>query len=91
MGKVKFKNEDKYKGYFNDGRPSKHGELKYMLSLFGANNGEFEGGEYKGEFKGGKRHGHGTLRWDDGSIFEGEWSANERVQGKMRLTNGFVS
>lgn len=33
MGKIKFKNEDKYKGYFNDGRPSKIGELKYNLSI----------------------------------------------------------
>jgi len=56
MGKIKFKNDDKYKGYFNDGRPSKHGELKYNLSLMGQN-GEFEGGEYSGEFKYGKRHG----------------------------------
>jgi hypothetical protein len=56
MGKIKFKNNDKYKGYFNDGRPSKHGELKYNLSLMGQN-GEFEGGEYAGQFKYGKRHG----------------------------------
>jgi len=91
MGKIKFKNEDKYKGYFNDGRPSKHGELRYTMSLCGANNGEFEGGEYKGEFKGGKRHGHGVLRWDDGTVYEGEWQADERTHGKMRLTNGFVS
>lgn len=56
MGKIKFKNEDKYKGYFNDGRPSKHGELKYAFSLNSVG-GETEGGEYKGEFKGGKRHG----------------------------------
>jgi hypothetical protein len=66
MGKIKFKNEDKYKGYFNDGRPSKHGELKYVLSL-NAGSGEYEGGEYKGDFKGGKRNGQGKLRWDDGS------------------------
>lgn len=90
MGKIKFKNEDKYKGYFNDGRPSKHGELRYLLSLCGPN-GELEGGEYRGEFKCGKRHGHGILRWDDGTIFDGEWQADERLQGKMRLSNGFVS
>ena len=84
MGKIKFKNEDKYKGYFNDGRPSKHGELRYLVSLC-VPNGEFEGGEYRGEFKCGKRHGHGILRWDDGTIFDGEWQADERVQGKMRL------
>jgi len=36
MGKIKYKNEDKYKGLFNDGRPSKYGELKYVNSLEGA-------------------------------------------------------
>jgi hypothetical protein len=58
MGKIKFKNDDKYKGYFNDGKPSKRGELKYNLSITGLN-GELEGGEYIGEFKLGKRHGRG--------------------------------
>ena len=90
MGKIKFMNEDKYKGYFNDGRPSKHGELRYNLSLIGFQSDQFEGGEYKGEFKGGKRHGSGLLRWEDGTIFEGEWQADERVRGMMRLANGFI-
>lgn len=90
MGKIKFKNEDKYKGYFNDGRPSKQGELKYNLCIESFD-GSLEGGEYYGEFKSGKRHGKGTMRWDDGTVFEGEWNADERIHGVMRLTNGFVS
>lgn len=90
MGKIKFMNDDKFKGYFNDGRPSKHGEMKYNLSIVG-HNGELEGGEYLGEFKLGKRHGKGHMRWEDGSLFEGEWAADERVSGIMRLANGFVS
>ena len=89
MGKIKFKNEDKFKGYFKDGRPSKTGEIRYVLSIMGPN-GDLEGGEYKGEFKCGKRHGMGTMKWDDGTVFEGEWQADERLQGKMRLQNGFV-
>lgn len=80
MGKVKYHNDDRYKGYFNDGRPSRHGELKYHLSIEGPN-GDFEGGEYSGEFKIGKRHGKGTLKWEDGSVFEGDWNADERVSG----------
>ena len=47
MGKIKYKNEDKYKGVFKDGRPSKYGEMKYQMSLEGFN-GELEGGEYRG-------------------------------------------
>ena len=35
MGKIKYHNDDKFKGYFNDGRPSKQGELRYMLSIVG--------------------------------------------------------
>jgi hypothetical protein len=89
MGKVKYHNDDRYKGYFNDGRPSRHGELKYHLSIEGPN-GDFEGGEYSGEFKIGKRHGKGTLKWEDGSVFEGDWNADERVSGVMRLINSFV-
>jgi len=30
------------------------------------------------------------MRWEDGSIFEGEWHADERLNGMMRLQNGFV-
>ena len=70
MGKIKFKNDDKYKGRFCDGRPSKYGELKYMMSIEGALPAEpLEGGEYKGEFKSGRRHGRGIMRWEDGSVF----------------------
>lgn len=89
MGKVHFSNEDKYKGHFNDGRPSKHGEIKYHLSIVSPS-GELEGGEYLGNFKNGKRHGRGVMKWEDGSIFEGEWASDERVHGLMRMTNGFV-
>ena len=84
MGKIKFKNEDKYKGYFKDGRPSKHGELKYQLSILGGPQGTsdyFESGEYFGEFKSGKRHGRGVMKWDDGTVYEGQWYADERVSG----------
>ncbi len=54
LGKIKYKNDDKYKGLFKDGRPSKYGELRYQMSLEGMN-GDLEGGDYKGEWKCGKR------------------------------------
>ena len=75
MGKIKFNNDDKFKGYFNDGRLTKKGELKYNLSIISLN-GDLEGGDYNGDFKCGKRHGKGIMKWDDGSLFEGEWSAD---------------
>ena len=90
MGKIKYGNDDKYKGIFKDGRPSKYGELTYVMSLE-RDEDEMEGGQYRGEFKGGKRHGHGVMKWDDDSLFEGLWNADERVQGIMKMTNGMVS
>jgi 1-phosphatidylinositol-4-phosphate 5-kinase len=75
MGKIKFRNDDKYKGLFKDGRPSKYGEMRYQTSLEGMN-GDLESGDYKGEWKGGKRHGEGVMKWDDGSVFEGTWSVD---------------
>eukprot|EP00347_Sterkiella_histriomuscorum_P020141 403338954 len=89
MAKVKYKNDDKYKGLFNDGRPSKYGEMRYQMSLEGMN-GELEGGDYRGEWKGGKRHGKGTMKWDDGSIFEGLWQADQRISGTLKMTNGMI-
>ena len=56
MGKIKYCNDDKYKGLFKDGRPSKFGEIRYQMSLETMSN-EYESGEFKGQFKGGKRHG----------------------------------
>lgn len=49
FGKVKYKNEDKFKGNFKDGRVSGFGEMKYQMSIEGMN-GELESGEYKGEW-----------------------------------------
>jgi len=47
MGKIKYRNDDKFKGIFKDGRPSVYGEIRYNLSLEGMN-GDIESGEYKG-------------------------------------------
>lgn len=34
------------------------------------------GSIYNGEWLEGKRHGRGTLMWEDGSRYEGEWRDN---------------
>jgi len=88
-GKVKFINEDRYKGQFKDGRPSGYGEIKYMMSLVGFGS-ELDSGEYKGNWKAGKRHGSGIIKFDDGSWFEGSWVCNQRVEGKVKMSNGMV-
>jgi hypothetical protein len=34
---------------------------------------ECTGARYFGEWKGGFRHGFGTMEWQDGAKYEGEW------------------
>jgi len=36
----------------------------------------------------GKKQGHGSLRWDDGDVFEGEFDNDERVHGTFRWKGG---
>ena len=87
--KVKYHNDDKYKGNFKDGRQSGYGEMKYFQSL-SSGQGRTEAGEYKGMWQAGKRHGQGVMIWDDGSKFEGLWNADERVFGIMKMSTGQV-
>lgn len=42
-------------------------------------------------WKAGKRHGQGTLWYDDGSYFDGYWNTNARIEGTMKMSNGTVS
>ena len=37
------------------------------------------GSEYVGAWKDGKRHGHGTMTWDDGHEYVGVWNHGEPV------------
>lgn len=46
---------------------------------------------YEGQFKSGKRHGIGTLRWDDGGEYEGEWEDGKpHGRGTMKYSSGDV-
>lgn len=49
-----------------------------------------EPAEYKGMWFAGKRQGKGEMSWADGSTFEGIWTADQRVFGIMKMTNGYV-
>ena len=68
---INFKNGDKFRGTFKDGRPSGFGVMKYNYSLPGLNGNEFEEATYEGNWSAGKRDGHGVISWIDGSQFSG--------------------
>ena len=51
---------------------------------------EFDVAEYKGQFSGGRREGQGKMVWGDGSVFEGTWAGDERLKGRMIMSNGCV-
>jgi hypothetical protein len=57
LGSIIFKNADKYKGEFKDGRPCGQGLMKYVHSIPGSNGAEFEEATYEGSWKAGKREG----------------------------------
>ena len=73
LGVINYKNGDKFRGSFKDGRPCGYGTMKYNYSLPGSNGSEFEEATYEGLWKAGKREGQGTITWVDGSSFTGIW------------------
>lgn len=85
-GEIKFKNGDNYIGMFKDGRRSGYGIMEYqnLKNCFE----ELDMGSYEGEWKAGKRHGKGLMKWADGSEFDGLWNTDQRVQGKMAMSDG---
>lgn len=87
LGICNFKNGDKYRGNFKDGRFCGFGTLKYQYSLPGSNGSDFEEATYEGMFKAGKREGEGTMTWVDGSSFTGIWKNNMRHYGEMKFVN----
>lgn len=88
MGVINFKNGDKFRGEFMDGRPCGQGTLKFNHSLQGVMGAEFEEATYEGNFKAGKREGLGTMSWADGSVFTGLWKNDKRIEGEMKMQNG---
>ena len=64
---INFKNGDKFRGTFKDGRPCGFGTMKYNYSLPGSNGTEFEEATYEGNWSAGKRDGPGVISWIDGS------------------------
>ena len=87
MTEVNYKNGDKFRGTFKDGRANGYGIMKYNYSVPGIGQ-EFEEAEYKGYFKAGKRDGFGTMTWSDGAVYKGIWKNDQRLKGEMILSNG---
>lgn len=79
LGVINFKNGDKYRGDFKDGRPNGYGTMKYVYSLPGSLGSEFEEADYHGEFVAGKREGKGQMVWTDGTVFTGLWKNDMRL------------
>lgn len=90
LGVINYKNGDKFRGQFKDGRPCGFGTMKYNYSLPGNLGNEFEEATYEGSWKAGKREGPGTITWVDGSQFFGEWKNDKRFQGEMHMANGTI-
>ncbi len=40
---------------------------------------------YKGEFVDGLRHGHGSMAWQDGTIYQGEWKFGQVIHAVNEL------
>ena len=69
---IKFKNGSNFIGNFKDGKISGHGKFTY--TDLEDESGITEEGVYEGKFKRGKRHEYGTMKWKEGSVFEGIWN-----------------
>jgi len=87
LSEVNYKNGDKFRGTYKDGRANGFGTMKYNYSVPGAGS-EYEEAEYKGSFKAGRREGYGVMTWADGSVFKGTWKHDKRLKGEMVLSNG---
>lgn len=85
---MNYKNGDKFRGQFKDGRANGYGTLKYNYSLPGMGQ-ELEEAEFKGNFKAGKRDGFGVITWGDGAYFKGHWKNDQRHEGEMVMANGY--
>lgn len=86
MGKAKYKNGDRYKGEFKDGRQS--GKGKFVYKNLKTQSGDKMNATYEGSWKAGKRHGKGIMQWGDGSEFHGDWINDNRVKGRMIMVDG---
>lgn len=90
---VEFSNGDKFGGTYLDGKPNGHGDMEYFSCIplnKKARHPEFEKAKYHGNFFAGRRDGRGSMVWNDGTNFLGEWKNDERKRGRMIMAEGYV-
>jgi len=102
-GKLTFTYGDTYEGYFKDGRMNGIGKLTWKKEgdyyegnfINGVRSGKGKiirsfGGYYDGDFDNNKKDGYGKFRFEDGSIFEGSFSYDRMIEGKLTTKDGKV-
>ena len=82
-GRVEYVGGDSYIGMFKDGKRSGTGEM--IFNQFNDLLNDYQPAKFVGEWKFNKRNGQGTMTWPDNSKFEGEWSNDFRVFGKLEM------
>ena len=88
-GKAILKTGDEYYGKFKCGKFNGHGRIDYN-SFAGVKEKDKNYLSYEGDWVNNLRSGKGIMKWSDNSIFEGEWSEDVRVYGKLELPNDIV-
>jgi hypothetical protein len=73
------KNDRKYIGEIDDGKPNGQGTLTYP-----------NGDKYVGKYKDGKRNGQGTYTWESGTKYVGEWKDGKPWNGTGYDKNGNI-
>lgn len=79
-----------YYGNFLDGKKSGYGKMTYTDVEHQCEWFPETEGEYIGEWKDDKRHGQGTMKWINGTKYEGKYNNDRRhnVTGKITFNNG---
>ena len=60
-------------GSYYEGSFEKGEIMGYGYRFFGINGNSFSGEFYMGEL-----HGHGTMKYKNGDVYEGQWNRNRR-------------
>ena len=76
-------------GKFKCGKFNGHGRIDYN-SFAGVKEKDKNYLSYEGDWVNNLRSGKGIMKWGDNSIFEGEWSEDVRVYGKLELQNDII-
>ena len=88
-GKATMKGGDEYIGQFKSGKFNGQGKMIYQ-ALPGHAQHIKDRAIYDGNWINGTKSGFGTMKWSDGTLFEGEWKEDNRVYGKLKMVVGYI-